>query len=236
MAAKSILRSSRGSTQTRVWVIGVNDSDAAKNAFAEVISLMNEGDALHAVIVASQCDGSTLPPGAPVVESMLSKLRERETTRCNESLAYYEAKAARLGLNFTTHTVFASLPGEAICEKARELHSHFIVVGQRLEIASSLTKSLEKAHRVSQYLIDHAPCHVLVIRSSAERPSLQRSDTQEIRRKKMETERDDLINQLVKGTGRAAMSSSVAVGYDEAPTLAETILSSSPSDQNRLDC
>lgn len=233
MAAATISRRQKSSAG-RVWVVAVNDSDASKNAFGEVIELLGEHDAVHAVTVGSPCDGSLLPPGALVPESMFAKMREQEAARCADVMAYYRGKAARLGLKFTEHVLFAAPAAAALCDKARELDASYLVIGQRLEVAT-LTRSADKV-RLSHFCIQHAPCHVFIVRASTERsrPALKRSDTQEVRRAEIEKERADLVNKMAH-TGRAAMTSSVAVGFDDDPSLADTLLSSSPHEPNRLN-
>ncbi|MDP2438440.1 MAG: universal stress protein [archaeon] len=232
-----------GSTKPgKIWLVAVDGSDNAKSAFHQATQLARETDEIHVLHVTLPLDASHFPPGALVIESMMSEMQKQQDAAAREMITYYDNKAKRLGLSgssrYTSEVHSHSSPGEALCAKATRLRANYLVIGQRSEPQGTVTKLITKASRVSQYCIDNAPCHVLVIRASTERPApgaLSRQDTQEIRQAStLEAARAQTRGLISAESRRAAMKASIVDGPGTVPTLFET-LSEFDRDDSRLE-
>ena len=234
---------SASSKKGKIFLIAVNDSDNAKSAFHEATLLAREQDELHVLHVSKPLDASFFPPGTLVIESMLDQLKATEREKNQQMFAYFTNKAKRMGFvttnRFHTHAVEHGNPGESLCSTALALRADFLVIGQRTEAVSGVSKLLAKPTRVSQYCIDNAPCNVIVIRPSA-RPvpgGLARQDTQEIRQAATRDANAAKTQELLSAEmRRAAMKASLANGLGEAPTLNDAVAHFiEENDQQRLE-
>lgn len=141
-----------------VLLVATDGSRAAAAALEEAISLaLDIGDEVAAITVwrALQGDfGLAYPSGA-----MLDDLLDAERRHAETTLGEATARAERAGVTLTTRLVTGDPAGE-VCDYAREIGARLVVVGTRGHgsVASLLLGS------VSNAIIRHAPCPVLVVR------------------------------------------------------------------------
>jgi nucleotide-binding universal stress UspA family protein len=141
-------------------VVATDGSAAADAALDEAISLAAEtGDEIAAITVwrALQGDFGLAYPSA----AMLDDLLDAERKHAEGALADAVAKVEAAGLHIKTRLATGD-PAEQVCAYAREIDARLIAVGTRGygSVASLLLGS------VSNAIIRHAPCPVLVVRES----------------------------------------------------------------------
>jgi len=144
----------------RVLLVATDGSQAAGAALDEAISLAAEtGDEIVAITVwrALQGDFGLAYPSA----AMLDDLLDAERTHAEAALADAVARGQAAGVQISTRLATGD-PAEQVCAYAGEIEARLIAVGTRGygSVASLLLGS------VSNAIIRHAPCPVLVVRES----------------------------------------------------------------------
>jgi nucleotide-binding universal stress UspA family protein len=142
----------------RVILVATDGSRAASTALDEAISLAAEtGDSIGAITVwrALQGDFGLAYPSA----AMLNELLDAERAHAEAALDDAAARAEAAGVPVTTLLATGD-PAERICAYAEEVEARLIAIGRRGygTVASLLLGS------VSNGVIRHAPCPVLVVR------------------------------------------------------------------------
>jgi nucleotide-binding universal stress UspA family protein len=141
-----------------VILVATDGSRAASAALDEAISLAAEtGDGIAAITVwrALQGDFGLAYPSA----AMLDELLDAERAHADAALGDAAAHAEAAGVGVTTRLATGD-PAEQICTYAEEIDARLIAIGRRGygTVASLLLGS------VSNAVIQHAPCPVLVVR------------------------------------------------------------------------
>jgi nucleotide-binding universal stress UspA family protein len=144
----------------RVLLVATDGSQAAGAALDEAISLAAEtGDEIVAITVwrALQGDFGLAYPSA----AMLDDLLDAERTHAEAALADAVARGRAAGVQISTRLATGD-PAEQVCAYAGEIDARLIAVGTRGygSVASLLLGS------VSNAIIRHAPCPVLVVREA----------------------------------------------------------------------
>jgi nucleotide-binding universal stress UspA family protein len=144
----------------RVILVATDGSRAASAALDEAISLAAEtGDGIAAITVwrALQGDFGLAYPSA----AMLNELLDAERAHADAALGDAAARAEAAGVSIRTRLATGD-PAERICTHAEEIDARLIAIGRRGygTVASLLLGS------VSNAVIRHASCPVLVVRES----------------------------------------------------------------------
>jgi len=153
----------------RALLVATDGSVAAGTALDEAIALAAElGDEVAVITVwrALQGDFGLAYPSA----AMLDDLLEAERKHAEATLTDAMTRASAAGVPITTRLATGD-PAEQICAYALEIDARLLAVGTRGygSVASLLLGS------VSNAIIRHAPCPVLVVRETAARPRPPRS-------------------------------------------------------------
>jgi nucleotide-binding universal stress UspA family protein len=141
-----------------VILVATDGSRAASAALDEAISLASEtGDGIAVTTVwrALQGDFGLAYPSA----AMLNELLDAERAHADAALGDAAGRAEVAGVHVRTHLATGD-PAERICAYAEEIDARLIAIGRRGygTVASLLLGS------VSNAVIRHAPCPVLVVR------------------------------------------------------------------------
>jgi nucleotide-binding universal stress UspA family protein len=147
----------------RALLVATDGSMAAGTALDEAIALAAEiGDEVAVITVwrALQGDFGLAYPSA----AMLDDILDAERKHAEATLADATARAAAAGVPIRTRLATGD-PAEQICAYAGEIDARLLAVGTRGygSVASLLLGS------VSNAIIRHAPCPVLVVRETAAR-------------------------------------------------------------------
>ncbi len=148
----------------RALLVATDGSAAAGAALDEAISLAAEtGDEIAAITVwrALQGDFGLAYPST----AMLDELLDAERTHAEATLTDAATRAEAAGVRIRTRLATGD-PAERICAYAEEIDARLIAIGTRghSTVASLLLGS------VSNAVIRHAPCPVLVVRASERAP------------------------------------------------------------------
>lgn len=143
-------------------LIGTDGSELAAHAAAQAAALLAVDEAV-VVSVVRPVLAAELPaavPGAPLAAGVL----DDETTQALRAEAERAAGAiaATFGTNATTRVVEGE-PGPVLCQLADEIGADVVVVGSH---GSGWLRRVVLGS-VSTYVVQHAPCEVLVVRASA---------------------------------------------------------------------
>jgi nucleotide-binding universal stress UspA family protein len=154
----------------RFLVVATDGSLAAGAALDEAISLAAEtGDGVAVITVwrALQGDFGLAYPSAALLDDLL----DAERKHAESTLSDAATRAETAGVHIRTRLATGD-PAEEICSYAEEIDARLIAVGTRGygTVASLLLGSISNA------VIRHAPCPVLVVRESEPTSGLQ-SDT-----------------------------------------------------------
>ena len=153
----------------RALLVATDGSVAAGTALDEAIALAAEiGDEVAVITVwrALQGDFGLAYPSAAMLDDLLAAERKHAEATLTDAMR----RATAAGVPITTRLATGD-PAELICAYAREIDARLLAVGTRGygSVASLLLGS------VSNAIIRHAPCPVLVVRETAARPRPPRS-------------------------------------------------------------
>jgi len=145
----------------RAILVATDGSQAATAALEAAIALATEtGDEIVAITVwrALQGDYGHAHPSAAVLDDLLKAEREHAEATLAEAIALADAAGVRVRTRLATGD-----PAREICAHAQEIDARLIAIGTRGygSVASLLLGS------VSNAVIRHAPCPVMVIREPA---------------------------------------------------------------------
>ncbi|MFM7428093.1 MAG: universal stress protein [Elainella sp.] len=157
-------------------LVALDDSNMRQAVFDEALNLAKALDAhlllLHVLVPE---DLQTLLPAvypySPSLSDSTIELYQRQRTEVQERglnlLKLLESQATDAGviIEFTQNL---GSPGRVICEQARNYGADAIVIGRRGH--SGLSELVLGS--VSNYVLHHAPCSVLVIQGQTTTPSL----------------------------------------------------------------
>jgi nucleotide-binding universal stress UspA family protein len=142
---------------------GVDGSDLAREAVEQARALLGDGHRWELVTVVS-----THPPSAGVLGRIDPPLLSGDTVAADRRAAEEQAMDLATGLGLTGDVrVEAGEPGPVLCRLAQSLPADLVVVGShgRGPIGRAILGS------VSQHVLAHAPCPVLVQRSVGAHPA-----------------------------------------------------------------
>jgi nucleotide-binding universal stress UspA family protein len=150
----------------RTILVATDGSQAATAALDAAVTLAAEtGDEIVAVTVwrALQGDYGLAHPSAAVLDDVLTAEREH----AEATLENAAARAAAAGVQIRTRLATGD-PAREICAYARQVDARLIAVGTRGygSVASLLLGS------VSNAIIRHAPCPVMVVTEGVAKPPL----------------------------------------------------------------
>src|SRR5690606_18400607 len=147
-----------------VVLIGTDGSEAAVEAASAGLALLRPAGRVVVATVVSDVDPA-LVTGTGFAGGVMSPetLQELEAQRQQEGEAIVAATTRALGVDAETRVVRGD-PGHQLCVLAAELGASVIVVGSRGR--GGLARALLGS--VSDYVIRHAPCPVLVMRAGSE--------------------------------------------------------------------
>ena len=149
-------------------VVGTDGSDLAKKAASDGLALLKPADSIVVVTVvhavdSSLADDATGHAGATMTHEEVEAQRLEAQRRGEAIVADLASELtaagtwpARLDLR-----VLTGRPGPALCQLAAEVGAHVVVVGSRGR--GGIRRALLGS--VSDYVIRHAPCPVMVTRS-----------------------------------------------------------------------
>lgn len=148
----------------RVVLIGTDGSDLALHAASAGLALLGRPDRVVVATAIEDVDPALVTgtgfAGGVVSPETMTQL-ERERVREGEEIAAETVHA--LGADHVETRVVRGDPGHALCDLAAELPASVVIVGSRGR--SGITRALLGS--VSDYVIRHAPCPVLVMRADA---------------------------------------------------------------------
>jgi len=137
-------------------------SDEALDALATGLALLGRGDGYVLVTVADAPDPDVLSGTGHAGAELTAEEFDLAVGRAHQSARHVLAEAeARLGLGEIEVRVLGGEPAAAICELAAELGARAVVLGTRGR--GGLTRALLGS--VSDYVVRHAPCTVVVTRA-----------------------------------------------------------------------
>ena len=144
-------------------LVGTDGSDEAVRAARSGLALLG-GSPQVQVVVASVID-FPVPPSARAFGEMALPARVEEATRAAQQQAAaetVEATARALAPTEAEGRVEFGAPGPVLCDLAEELGVDVVVVGSRGR--DGLRRALLGS--VSDHVVRHAPCPVLVVRAA----------------------------------------------------------------------
>jgi nucleotide-binding universal stress UspA family protein len=152
-------------------LVAVDRTEIGKNVFATALSLAQQNKSslilLHVLSTEEDFSPMRIPSGAlemyPALENDLTlenwrsqwELFEREGLELLRSL---EEQARKTGVSVVVQQVFGS-PARIICQQASDRQVDLVVVGRRGR--TGLSELILGS--VSNYVLHHAPCSVLVV-------------------------------------------------------------------------
>jgi nucleotide-binding universal stress UspA family protein len=137
-------------------------SDEALDALAAGLDLLGRGDGYVLVTVADAPDPDVLSGTGHAGAELTAEEFDLAVGRAHESARHVLAEAeARLGLDEVEVRVLGGDPAAAICELATQMGARAVVIGTRGR--GGLTRALLGS--VSDYVVRHAPCTVVVTRA-----------------------------------------------------------------------
>ena len=150
-------------------LVGTDGSDEAARAARAGLALLGGSQAQAHVVVTSVVDLPALPPagagtlgsGAPLAVQVEEATREAQRQAADEAV---EATVEALAPIEAEGRVDFGPPGPVLCDLAEELGVDVVVVGSRGR--GGLRRALLGS--VSDHVVRHAPCPVLVVRAGAE--------------------------------------------------------------------
>ena len=146
----------------RVVLIGTDGSDVAVQAASAGLALLGSPERIVVATAIEDVDPALVTgtgfAGGVVSPETMTQL-ERERVREGEQVA--AATVDALGVDDVETLVVRGDPGQALCDLAAELPASVVIVGSRGR--SGITRALLGS--VSDHVIRHAPCPVLVMRA-----------------------------------------------------------------------
>jgi nucleotide-binding universal stress UspA family protein len=152
-------------------LVGIDNSPLGSKVFAAAVGLAQSGNAamklLHCLTPAPASELATsmtvdtaLAPGVISNADYQTQqiLLERQIEDAQAILKHYQDEALSYGVSAESNYEVGE-PGHQLCNAAREWGADLIVIGRRGK--SGLTEALLGS--VSNYVVHHAPCSVLVI-------------------------------------------------------------------------
>jgi nucleotide-binding universal stress UspA family protein len=144
-------------------LVGTDGSEDALAAARRALELLTSDATVHLVAVAEVA--ATVDPVAPEVTAGYSRPHEFDPARAraiDDATAALERAASALGGVAVETYVDGGDPGPVLCERARALNADVMVVGSRGR--GAIRRVLLGS--VSTYLVQNAPCPVLVVRAA----------------------------------------------------------------------
>jgi nucleotide-binding universal stress UspA family protein len=155
-------------------LVAIDSSTMSKIVFERALHLAKKNQAglmlLHVLSGEDENSPQPIPPHidsmywAPGTEIDIDRWRQQWKTyesECLEQLRTYAAEARTTGVNAEFRQILGS-PGRTICHAARTWGADLIVVGNR---GRTGLKELFLGS-VSNYVLHHAPCSVLTVKSA----------------------------------------------------------------------
>ena len=144
-------------------VVATDGSEVARHAARRALELVREPDELTVVYSSPELPGEDaggIEGPTETAEEAARQARELDV----EALGAIEETVRDLGAIAVDRRVVTGEPGPAICHLADELHADAVVVGSH---GRGLLKQMVLGS-VSDYVVRHAPCPVLVVRAGAD--------------------------------------------------------------------
>ncbi|MDJ0706707.1 MAG: universal stress protein [Leptolyngbyaceae cyanobacterium MO_188.B28] len=154
----------------------MDHSPMGQTVFDRALSLAktNQADLMLLHVLSGEEENSPLPmpalagevywaPGAEVDLERWHEQWARYESECLETLQTFASKANQIGVT-TEFRQVAGSSGRTICQIARTWGANLIVIGNRGR--SGLSELVLGS--VSNYVLHHAPCSVLILKSSSE--------------------------------------------------------------------
>jgi nucleotide-binding universal stress UspA family protein len=141
------------------WLVAIDDTEAASNAFNYALSAMKPDDHLYLLNVSDEPTSVFVGYASPVVMETLYKVGEEKARKI---LVHYGHKAKQAGIRFSMMKGTSSNPGDLICKALENFGVDNCVLGRR----GLGTFERFFSGSTSKYVLENANCNVIVVKTS----------------------------------------------------------------------